>query len=99
MGPKLCPGHGTIPQMPRAPNTVAVALSISQVRHGVLSQHTVLWWEDNAEYEALWAALVEEHAPQGPTESHLVEEIASTMWRKRRLRLAEAASYQEGLKV
>jgi hypothetical protein len=28
-------------------------------------------------------ALVAEHAPQGPTEEHLVEEIASIMWRKR----------------
>ena len=43
------------------------------------------------------SALVAEHAPQGPTEEHLVEEIAGIMWRKRRLRLAEAAAYRRGL--
>ena len=42
-------------------------------------------------------ALLAEHAPQGPTEEHLVEEIASILWRKRRLRLAEAAAHRRGL--
>jgi len=57
----------------------------------------VLPWEDKAQYEALLSALIEEHAPHGPTEEHLVEEIAGVIWRKRRLRLAEAASYRGGL--
>ena len=38
-----------------------------------------------------------EHAPQGPTEEHLVEELAGILWRKRRLRLAEAAAHRRGL--
>ena len=38
-----------------------------------------------------------EHVPQGPTEEHLVEEIAGVFWRKRRLRLAEAAAHRHGL--
>ena len=67
------------------------------VRHGVLSAHTVLPGEDETEYAALLGALVEEHAPCGPTEDHFVEEIAGVIWRKRRLRLAEAASYRRGL--
>src|SRR5205085_7267406 len=41
----------------------------------------------------LLEALVEEYRPRGPTEDHLVEEIAGIIWRKRRLRLAEAGSY------
>jgi hypothetical protein len=57
----------------------------------------VLPWEDKAEYDALLNALVEEYAPHGPTEEHLVEEIAGVIWRKRRLRLAEAASYRSRL--
>ena len=61
------------------------------LRHGVLSRYTVLPWEDETEYHALVAALVAEHAPQGRTEEHLVEEVAGILWRKRRLRLAEAA--------
>ncbi len=34
---------------------------------------------------------------QGPTEEHLVEELAGVLWRKRRLRLAEAAAHRHGL--
>src|SRR6516225_9992861 len=67
------------------------------VQHGVLSAHTVLPWEDEAEYEALLNGLVKEYAPCGPTEDHFIEEIAGVIWRKRRLRFAEAASYRRGL--
>ena len=67
------------------------------LRHGLLSRYTVLPWEDADEYQALVAALVAEHAPQGPTEEHLVEELAGILWRKRRLRLAEAAAHRRGL--
>jgi hypothetical protein len=67
------------------------------LRHGVLSRYTVLPWENADEYEAIVVALVAEHAPQGPTEEHLVEEIAGILWRKRRLRLAEAAAHRRGL--
>jgi hypothetical protein len=63
----------------------------------VLSRHTVLPWEDAGEYHALVAALVAEHAPQGPTEEHLVEELAGILRRKRRLCLAEAAAHRRGL--
>ena len=67
------------------------------LRHGVLSRYTVLPWEDANEYRALVAALAAEHVPQGPTEEHLVEELAGVLWRKRRLRLAEAAAHHRGL--
>src|SRR5271156_1538125 len=67
------------------------------LRHGVLSRYTVLAWEDADEYHGLLDSLVAEHAPQGPTEEHLVEELAGILWRKRRLRLAEAAAYRRGL--
>ena len=67
------------------------------LQHGLLSRYAVLPWEDPDEYRALVAALVEEHASQGPTEEHLVEELAGVMWRKRRLRLAEAAAHRRGL--
>jgi hypothetical protein len=67
------------------------------LKHGVLSRYTVLPWEDAAEYADLVASLVIEHRPNGPTEEHLVEELAGILWRKRRLRLAEAAAHQHGL--
>lgn len=67
------------------------------LKHGVLSRYTVLPWEDKNEYQALLRSLVDEHAPHGLTEEHLVEELAGVIWRKRRLRLAEAAAHQRGL--
>ena len=67
------------------------------LKHGVLSRYTVLPWENADEYAALMASLVAEHRPNGPTEEHLVEELAGILWRKRRLRLAEAAAHQHGL--
>src|SRR3984957_15623033 len=67
------------------------------LRHGVLSRYTVLPWEDEAEYQTLLSALVAEHSPVGLTEEHLVEELAGIIWRKRRLRLAEAAIYRQRL--
>jgi hypothetical protein len=53
-----------------------------------------------ASTEAKYRSLlkVTEHAPDGPTEEHLVEELARIIWRKRRLRIAEAALIREKLR-
>jgi hypothetical protein len=67
------------------------------LQNGVLSQHTVLPWENGEEYSTLVEALVAEHKPQGPTEEHLVEELAGVIWRKRRLRLGENAVHHRAL--
>lgn len=69
----------------------------NSLKHGLLSQYTILPWEDDSEYQTLLDALVTEHRPLGPTEEHLVEELAGVMWRKRRLRLAERAAIHRGL--
>jgi hypothetical protein len=68
------------------------------LRHGILSRYTVLPWEDEAGYQALLIALTAEHVPIGATEEHLIEELAGIIWRKRRVRLAEAAVYREKLR-
>lgn len=68
------------------------------LKHGVLSRHAVLAHEDGAEFGDLLAALVTEHQPAGPTEVHLVEELAGAIWRKRRVLQAEGASINQGLK-
>ena len=68
------------------------------LKHGVLSRHTVLAHEDGVEFADLLAALVAEHQPAGPTETHLVEELAGAIWRKRRVLQAEGASINQGLK-
>jgi len=91
--------------MTRTENTLsseAVGTEITRfnaLKHGVLSRYTVLPWEDAVEYGDLVAALAAEHTPQGPTEEHLVEELAGIFWRKRRLKLAEGAAHRRALEV
>lgn len=75
------------------------ASRLNSLRHGILSRFTVLPWEEAAEYQSLHTALATEYCPSGPTEEHLVEEIAGVLWRKRRLRMAEAASFNRGLQA
>lgn len=72
-----------------------VLVRFNATRHGVLSRYTVLPWEDAEEYGTVLGALHEEHTPVGPTEEHVVEELAGIIWRKRRLRLAEAAAHRK----
>jgi hypothetical protein len=67
------------------------------LQHGVLSRYTVLPWESEGEYLDLLHAFADEYQPKGPTEEHLVEELAGILWRKRRLRQAEAAAFRRGL--
>ncbi len=68
------------------------------LKHGILSKLTVLAHEDHAEFDDLLAALLDEHRPAGITERHLIEELATIIWRKRRVLLAEGAKINEGLK-
>ena len=68
------------------------------MKHGILSKLVVLSHENGEEFADLMAALIEEHQPAGMTERHLIEELASIIWRKRRVLLAEGAKINEGLK-
>src|SRR5215831_10847909 len=81
----------------RAESSSTKITRFNALKHGVLSRYTVLPWEDADEYRALVAALAAEHSPEGPTEEHLVEELAGILWRKRRLRLAEKAAHVRSL--
>ena len=74
------------------------AVRFNAMQHGILSRYTVLPHEDANEYQALLAALFDEHGPVGMTEAHLVEELASVIWRKRRVLQAEGANINKGLK-
>ena len=46
-------------------------------------------------FERLRAALQTEHAPRGPTEAALVDRLSWIEWRRKRLQLAERASFLE----
>lgn len=82
-----------VEQLPMPRGGIYEVTRFNALRHGLLSQYAVLPWEDGDEYGTLIEALAAEHSPQGPTEEHLVEEVAGIIWRKRRLRLAEAAAH------
>lgn len=68
------------------------------MKHGILSRYTVLSHESHADYESLINSLMNEHLPAGPTEQHLIEELASVIWRKRRVLQAEGATINKDLK-
>ncbi|WP_228276505.1 hypothetical protein [Dechloromonas sp. H13] len=68
------------------------------LKHGILSRLVVLAHESYSEFADMLAALVDEHRPAGMTERHLIEELATIIWRKRRVLLAEGARINEGLK-
>jgi hypothetical protein len=74
------------------------AVRFNAMKHGILSRLVVLAHEDHAEFADLLAALIDEHRPAGMTERHLIEELATIIWRKRRVLLAEGAKINEGLK-
>ena len=68
------------------------------LKYGILSRYTVLSHENHADYESLLNSLMDEHLPAGATEQHLIEELASVIWRKRRVLQAEGATINKGLK-
>ena len=74
------------------------AVRFNAMKHGILSRYTVLSHENHADYESLVAALMDEHLPAGATEQHLIEELASVIWRKRRVLQSEGATINKGLK-
>ena len=75
------------------------AVRFNAMKHGILSKLAVLAHEDGAEFADLLAALIDEHRPAGITERHLIEELATIIWRKRRVLLAEGSKINEGLKT
>jgi len=74
------------------------AVRFNAMKHGILSRLAVLAHEDQTVFSDLLAALLDEHQPAGMTERHLIEELATIIWRKRRVLLAEGAKINEGLK-
>jgi hypothetical protein len=84
----LVPGNGRYEQV-----------RFNATKHGILSSLVVLAHENHAEFDDLLAALFDEHRPAGMTERHLIEELASIIWSKRRVLLAEGAKINDGLKT
>jgi hypothetical protein len=70
------------------------ASRLNAVKHGILSHHAILPWENKEDYDSLLDSLEAEYQPTTCTESHLVEELAGIMWRKARVRLAEGSVFR-----
>ena len=90
----------TAPLMPTADSSSQPyeAVRFNALKHGILSRYTVLSHENHADYESLVLSLMGEHLPAGATEQHLIEGLASVIWRKRRVLQAEGATINKGLK-
>ncbi|MFU0841006.1 MAG: hypothetical protein ACFWTZ_00040 [Burkholderia sp.] len=69
----------------------------NSVKHGLRSEAAVLPHESAEDYASLQQELMDEYQPQGITEKALVQELAATIWRKRRVLRAEAAQVNMGI--
>lgn len=73
---------------PRTPEGKQVS-KFNRLRHGLASPLTVLPFENQDEYNNLYASFCEEYSPVGPTEDALVKSIADSQWKLRRLETLE----------
>ncbi len=64
-------------------------------KHGLFSKAVLLHDESRAEYDALLNGLMENLQPQGKLEIVLVENLATLLWRKRRLLQVETAEIEK----
>ncbi len=69
--------------------------SRNATKHGLFSKVIILETESKARYEELLAGLRETLKPEGALEELLVEKLATTAWRQRRLLLAESAEIRK----
>ena len=66
------------------------------LKHGIFAKAVVLKGESQAEFDALLNGLREDFQPVGTLEEGLVEMLAVTRWRQRRLLIAEGAEVEAG---
>ncbi len=81
--------HSTGPRTPEG----RAAVSLNALRHGLASQTAVLPNENPEEFRELRDAFFDEYHPAGPTETLLVEQMAISAWRLRRLRALETGLF------
>src|SRR5690348_2148931 len=80
---------------PRTPEGQAKS-SLNAVKTGLTGRTVLLASDDIAEYELHLAAYAEEFAPVGLLETNLVQSIADTDWRLRRIPALESALFAKG---
>jgi len=78
------------------PTSIAGKLKVSgnRITHGILSNKLLLAGETQEDYQALLDDLQQQLRPVGSLKLSLVEKIALTLWRQRRLVHAETAAIE-----
>jgi hypothetical protein len=66
------------------------------VKHGIFSRIVVMQGESRTEFSALMNGFCDYFQPVGTFEENLVETLATTRWRQRRLLIAEGAEIEAG---
>jgi hypothetical protein len=69
--------------------------SLNALRHGLTARTAVLPSEDPTAYQQHCRQFVDEYQPATPTETHLVQELADTSWRQKRIPILEASLIAE----
>ena len=79
---------------PRSAEGKAI-VALNALTHGVMAKAMIIksgdYQEDESEYEALLAGIIEDWAPVGITETFLCEKIVASIWRLRRALRYEAS--------
>ena len=71
-----------------------VRSSGNALKHGLSAEQVVMFDEDPAAFEALRSDLFEHYQPTGPVAEHLVEQVALSIWRLRRVPEIEAGIFE-----
>ena len=73
------------------PNTKSgkSAVKYNALKHGIYTKDVVLPTEDVTQYRELLAAFRLEYEPETPTETYLIENVVSSIWRRRRVQASE----------
>ena len=88
-------GNAQLSTGPTSPDGRAKS-SLNAVKTALTGRTVLLPSDDAAEYESFLQAFIDEYSPVGPRESDLVQSIADTRWRMRRIPCLEAALYAHG---
>ncbi len=80
---------------PKSPETKAKT-SLNAVKTGLTGRTVLLPSDDAAEYERHIQAFADQYSPVGPREADLVQSIADTFWRLKRIPCLESALFAQG---
>ena len=73
--------------------------SKNALKHGAFSRELILPGESRKEYELLLSELEAEYSPSGPSETYLVNHLASLLWRERRLQVYRQAMLEQRVRT